>query len=197
MAMMLYRKGLDEGKWKEIGENRANIPCIQTILDINKTFNETGCIDKAKKGEYVINFVLFGCHERKLTVDINHKGIPGKNGMLSLFINSYENNPFFIHKKLFQTLSDTFHQNAFETINNDKSKLRTYAIFKKDIGFEKYLSNIKNPTRRALLTKFRLSNHKLIIEVGRYTNIPKEMRFCHFCPNMAETEAHFLFYCIA
>ena len=51
----------------------------------------------------------------------------GKNGMLSLFINSYENKPLFIHKKLFQTLSDTFHQNAFETINNDKSKLRTYA----------------------------------------------------------------------
>ena len=43
---MLYRKGLDEGKWKKIGVNRANIPCLQTILDINKTFNETGCIDK-------------------------------------------------------------------------------------------------------------------------------------------------------
>ena len=47
-----------------------------------------------------------------------------------------------------------------------------------------------------ILTKFRLSNHKLMIEVGRYTKIPKEMRFCHFCPNMVETEAHFLFYCI-
>ena len=117
--------------------------------------------------------------------------------MLSLFINSYENNTFFIHKKLFHTLSDTLHQIAFETINNDKSKLRTYAIFKKDIGFEKYLSNIKNPTRRAILTKFRLSNHKLMIEVGRYTNIPKEMCFCHFCPNMVGTEAHFLFYCTA
>ena len=23
------------------------------------------------------------------------------------------------------------------------------------------------------------------------------MRFCHFCPNMVETEAHSLFYCIA
>ena len=114
--------------------------------------------------------------------------------MLSLFINSYENKPFLYIRS---TLSDTFHQNAFETINNGKSKLRTYAIFKKDIGFEKYLSNIKNPTRRGILSKFRLSNHKLMIEVGRYTNIPKEMRFCNFCPNMVETEAHFLFYCIA
>ena len=36
-----------------------------------------------------------------------------------------------------------------------------------------------------------------MIEVGRYTNIPKEIRFCHLCPNMVEAEAHFLFYCIA
>ena len=28
---MLYLKGLDEGKWKKIGVNRANIPCIQTL----------------------------------------------------------------------------------------------------------------------------------------------------------------------
>ena len=116
---------------------------------------------------------------------------------LAILVTRMETNLFFIHKKRFQILSDTFHQNAFETINNDKSKLRTYAIFKKDIGFEKYLPNIKNPTRRAILTKFRLSNHKLKIEVGRYTNIPKEMRFCHFCPNMVETESHFLFYCTA
>ena len=111
------------------------------------------------------------------------------NGMLSFFINSYENKPFFVHKKLFQTLSDKFHQNAFETINNDKSKLRTYAIFKTEIGFEKYLSNIRNPTKRAILTKFRLLNHKLMIEAGRYKNIPKEMRFCPFCPNKVETES--------
>ena len=51
---MLYRKGLDEGKWKTIGVNRANIPCIQTILDMNKTFNETSCIDKnlLKEGKH-------------------------------------------------------------------------------------------------------------------------------------------------
>ena len=53
---MLYRKGLDEGKWKIIGVNIANIPCIQTILDIDKTFNKTGCIDK--------NLIKEGKHKR-------------------------------------------------------------------------------------------------------------------------------------
>ena len=117
--------------------------------------------------------------------------------MLSLFINSYDNKPFFVHKKLFQTLSDNFHQKVFETIKNDNSKLRTYAIYKTDIGFEKYLTVIKNPVKRTALTKFRLSNHRLMIEIGRHQNIPKKLRFCQFCPNMVETEVHFLFYCVA
>ena len=117
------------------------------------------------------------------------------NGMLNLYINSYENKPLFIHKKLFQTLFDKFHQTAFETIRNEKSKLRVYAIFKNKIGFEKYLFNIKNPAKRAILTKFRLSNHKLMVEVGRYKGIPKEMRFCPFCPNTVESEIHILFSC--
>ena len=115
--------------------------------------------------------------------------------MLNLFINPYKNNPPFIHKKLFKTLTDNFHQNSFETINNDNSKLRTYSIFKQEIGFEKYLSNVKNPSKRAMLTKFRLSNHKLMIEVGRHMKIPKEVRFCPFCTAIVETEAHFLISC--
>ena len=63
--------------------------------------------------------------------------------MLNLYINSYDNKHPFIHKNIFQTLSEAFHQQAFEAINNEASKLRTYAIFKTEIGFEKYLSGIK------------------------------------------------------
>ena len=119
------------------------------------------------------------------------------NGMLNFFLNIYENKPPFIHKKIFQNLSDQFHQNAFETIRRDVSKLRTYAIFKNKIGFERYLSEVKNPNARSQVTKFRLSNHSLMIEAGRYKNIPKEFRFCYFCPNKVETETHFLINCPA
>ena len=118
-----------------------------------------------------------------------------RNGLLRLFINSYENKPLFIHKKLFQTLLDKFHQNSFEAIENNQGKLRTYGIFKKEIGFENYLSNVKDPKKRIIVTKFRLSNHKLMIEVGRHHNIPKEFRFCPFCSTKVETEAHFLLEC--
>ena len=73
--------------------------------------------------------------------------------------------PLYI-KKLFQTLSDEFHQHAFENICREQSKLRTYAFFKTEIGFEKYLSEITNPSLRIEMTKFGLSNHKLMIEIG-------------------------------
>ena len=55
-----------------------------------------------------------------------------KNRMLSFFINSYDDKPLSINKRFFQTLSDEFHQNAFET-KEENSKLITCAFFKKKI----------------------------------------------------------------
>ena len=101
----------------------------------------------------------------------------------------------FIHNKLFQRLSDEFHQNAFESIRKEGNKLRTYALFKSEIGLEKYLIHIKNVAIRKEMTKFRLSNHRLMIETGRHKNIAKECRFCPFCKETVETEIHFLLLC--
>ena len=117
------------------------------------------------------------------------------NGMRCLYINHYENKPPFVHKKLFQRLSDIFHQESFSTILNAQSKLRTYGLLKRDIGIANYLTTIKNPGLRRSVTKFRLSNHKLNIEIGRHKNIPKELRFCPFCTRSVETEIHFLLEC--
>ena len=52
-----------------------------------------------------------------------------KHGFLALFLNEYESHPCFIYRKLYQRLSDGFHQNTFESIQSDDSKLRSYAIF--------------------------------------------------------------------
>ena len=47
-------------------------------------------------------------------------------------------------------------------------------------------------------SKLRISNHKLMIEFGRYnqtTNL-KDNRHCPFCgSNLIEDEVHFLFHC--
>ena len=106
--------------------------------------------------------------------------------MLTFFINPYEDNPCFVNKRIFQTLSDAFHQNA---------SLRTYATFKNNIGFEKYLSEIKNPKIRIQISKFTLSKHKLMIETRRHKKLQKELRICPLCHEGIEDEVHFISSC--
>ena len=153
--------------------------------------------ERIKRGQ--ANNVLLASYknatDEELPLTNNIKSILETNGMLSFYLNDYAENPPFIYKKLFQRLSDAFHQNSFENIKTNTSKLRTYAIFKNNIGFEKYLSEIKNVFVRNQVTKFRLSNHGLMIEVGRHNGTPKEDRFCPFCPLSIENETHFLFEC--
>ena len=99
------------------------------------------------------------------------------------------------HITFFQREIDIFHQNSFAEINGENSKLRTYKLFKTSIQQEPYLTEIKNVKDRITMTKFRLSDHKIMIEKGRHHNIRKELRFCKFCPNTIEDEIHFLMSC--
>ena len=137
----------------------------------------------------------------ELSWDMAIKNILESNGMLNFYLNIPTNIHPFVYKKLFQRLNDSFHQNAFEMIKSETSKLRTYALFKTEIGLENYLFEIKNVAVRVHVTKFRLSNHRLMIETGRHTKnkkddkIPKEKRFCPFCPRKIENEFHFIFEC--
>ena len=92
----------------------------------------------------------------------------------------------------FQRLTDIFHQSAFEKIRENRSKLRTYSLLKRDIGYEKYLTEVTSVQDRIALTKFRLSNHVLMIEKGRHLKLERNERFCPFCPKYVEDEIHFL-----
>ena len=116
-------------------------------------------------------------------------------GMLSFYNGNHSSKAPFVFRKFFQRLCDVFHQDTFAKIQGNRSKLRTYAIFKKDLGYEKYLTDIKNVSTRISVTKFRLSNHKLMIETGRHKKMVAGERFCPFCPESVEDEVHFLFSC--
>ncbi len=102
-----------------------------------------------------------------------------------------------IHNLIHKKRCRGFHLDAFRSINNPESKLRTYALFKTEAGCEKYLLEVKNFATRRFLTKFRLSNSVLNIEKGRHTvpKTPKGLRFCPFCPDRVEDEEHFLLGC--
>ena len=61
-----------------------------------------------------------------------------------------------------------------------------------------YLSTVTDTKHRTTLTKYRLSEHSLAIETGRYKKswLPKEERSCQLCKeNKVETELHFLTEC--
>ena len=99
------------------------------------------------------------------------------------------------HQKAFIRMKDIFHQESFTDIHRSDSKLRTYGEIKTVIGIEKYLLNPLRLDERSAITKLRLSNHDLMIEKGRHLKIDKSLRFCPFCPNLIETEHHFLLHC--
>ena len=90
---------------------------------------------------------------------------------------------------------DIYHQEAFSDLNDPKAKLRTYGLIKHDIGREDYLVQIKNTKLRQKLTKFRLSNHKLMIELGRHIDLDKDKRICQICHEEVEDEIHFMIKC--
>ena len=66
------------------------------------------------------------------------------------------------------------------------------------IPLEKYFSMIKKPAILKCFTNFRISSHKLSIEVDRIKNIPVSDRECRVCnSDNIEDESHFIFQCPA
>ena len=78
----------------------------------------------------------------------------------------------------------------------NSTKLSFYNPIKKDCKIEKYFYLIKNFTQRKMFTQFRISNHKLEIENGRYKNIPREHWVLEYCGrNEIEDVYHFALQC--
>ena len=130
VPLSLYAIKLAIKNWERIRKNKANRLVIESYKESSK---------------------------EKLSWILSIKKLLEENGMLIFFLNTQDDDgkPCFINKKIFQCLCDQFHQNAFETIRKEGSKLRTYAIFKNVIGLEKYLLEIKNPKVRTVITKLK------------------------------------------
>jgi hypothetical protein len=67
---------------------------------------------------------------------------------------------------------------------NDSSKLFLYSKLKSDIKLEEYLNSERNFKNRQLLTKFRLSDHNLEIELAVTKIISRNQRHCKFCKTL-------------
>ena len=88
-------------------------------------------------------------------------------------------------------------QIAIET----SSRCYHYNNFKSLLTIEKYLSIDIQLKYRIAIWKFRISNHRLNIELGRYNNVPKGNRICFFCQhsnyaNIIDCKYHAFFKCV-
>ena len=79
----------------------------------------------------------------------------------------------------------------------DSPKALSYRLFKKNVICESYLHHfeMKNTKHKIALTRFRLSNHNLLIEKGRYIELERNERKCFICKDLIEDEQHFIVKC--
>ena len=76
---------------------------------------------------------------------------------------------------------------------DENSKLQVFKLVKNEYKCEKYLESL-NSEYRKIICKMRISDHALLIERGRYTKIPRDLRLCQSC-NKIEDEFHFVLEC--
>ena len=118
----------------------------------------------------------------------------------ALGVTSYDQLNRKIKQKLSSDYLNTWKKNLFSDSRKGGggNKLRTYRIFKNRFYFEEYLSDLSDFTLRRSLSKFRLSDHKLSIELGRKSKpkLPLSERICLRCDsNVIDDEFHLLFSC--
>jgi hypothetical protein len=82
-------------------------------------------------------------------------------------------------------------------LSSESSMSIYYTMFKNTHKYSEYLSQVKNLHLRAMLTRFRSGCHWFQVNEGRYSDVPKQMRFCPNCPSVVEDEGHFLIECPA
>jgi exonuclease III len=80
-------------------------------------------------------------------------------------------------------------------ITGKSNKLRTYGVIKTKSTFSCYLERAVSFKYRKAIASLRLSVHPLMVEVGRYSGISYEQRYCPACPGDVESECHFLLHC--
>lgn len=92
-----------------------------------------------------------------------------------------------------QKLRDIFITNWYAQLNNNSSAL-TYKLIKTNFGMEKYLVTLPFKLRKSLI-QIRTRNHRLPIETGRWTQVPRNERKCFLCNGNIGDEFHFILEC--
>ena len=100
-------------------------------------------------------------------------------------------------KLLVQNLTQNLYKKKYELFESTDSKYNLLAKLRcrDDSRLPFYLINEKKINLRILLSKLRLSDLHLQIEIGRFFQICRQERVCSLCCNGVEDELHVLFDC--
>jgi len=79
-----------------------------------------------------------------------------------------------VRSKLVSIYNLQFNKTLSYCREHEVGKLRSYALMKTNLWYEPYFDIIRNVDIRKCFTCFRLSLHRLQIELGRYKKVPKE-----------------------
>ena len=115
-------------------------------------------------------------------------------GRFDLFSANTIENPKLIKRQISETLVDLHIQNWHAKVPSS-SKRKNYYLFKQNTNLENYLTKL-NKKQYLPILKFRTSNHKLPVEIGRWENTPLDERKCNICSKHdIGDEFHHLFVC--
>ena len=162
--------------------NRINCkeinPLVQEAFKLNKTLSQDG----------IYTWYTFA-REILAEFDINEEDLLVLDKPFKLIKNPIKNSTKRVVK-------EKYDQIILEKLSNldENLKLFLYNKLKNEIKLEDYLSTLKIVNSGKILTKFRISDHKLEIEIGRYKKVPREQRICKAC-KVLDDEKHFFLYC--
>ena len=125
---------------------------------------------------------------------VHVKSILKNVGLFNLWLNQYTLKPQYMFAVAKQRIFDNCKQTILSDINSS-SKCRIYKHLIDHFTLQSYLTKRIPMQYKKLICKLRVSSHCLLIETGRYKNIPLERRVCPLCTLAVEDEFHFFFEC--
>ena len=123
----------------------------------------------------------------------NIKNMILANGYGNVWQTPYEISANWFKLSFKQKVKDQYIQNWNSLVEKSSSGLN-YRIFKDTFEMNPYFMNLSNYKCR-ILTAFRTRNHRLPIEIGRWSSIPLNERTCRLCNNGIGDEYHYILSC--
>ena len=115
-------------------------------------------------------------------------------GMSGIWLLQNVPNTIWFRKAVERRLKDQWITSWYHSLST-KTLCSNYKLFKSVYSMEAYLVKLPKSSR-ILITRFRTSNNRLPINVGRYTGVNREERYCNKCNiNVIGDELHVLLEC--